>query len=116
VGDRILLARRAIEPGYGLWVYPGGFVDLGESPADAARREAMEEACVEVRIEGLVGVYHSQKRAVVIAVYAGPVVAGSPAPGDETMAVRLVHPQELPWDELAFESTRQAIRDFLAGR
>ena len=116
VGDRILLVRRAIEPGYGLWVYPGGFVDLGESPADAARREAREEAHVEVRLEEIIGVYHSPRRAVVIVVYAGPVVDGSPSAGDETLEVRLVKPQEVPWEELAFDTTRQAIRDFLARR
>lgn len=121
LGDRILLVRRAIEPGRGKWVYPGGFVDLGESPERAAVREAREEAGVEVEIESLVGVFHSESRPVVVVVYSGSIVGGQPAPGDEALETRFFstgvnsdHPgEDIPWESLAFETTRRALESFL---
>jgi ADP-ribose pyrophosphatase YjhB (NUDIX family) len=113
LGGRIVLVRRSIEPGYGLWVYPGGFVDIGESPRDAAVREAREEAGVDLRLGGLLGVYHNAERAVVVVVYTGEVVKGAPTARDEALEARLFARREIPWDELAFSSTREALRDFL---
>ena len=63
VEGRVLLVRRAIEPAYGTWVFPGGYVDRGEHPAGAARREALEEAGVVVALEGLLGIYQYREPA-----------------------------------------------------
>ena len=115
-GPDILLAQRGIEPGYGKWGYPGGFVDLGESPAEGAVREALEEAGAIVDLRGLVGVYHNRERAVVVTVYAGELAPGcEPSAKDETLAVKFVGRDRVPFDELAFDSTRAAFRDFLRG-
>ena len=67
--DRIVLVRRAIEPGYGLWVFPGGYVDRGEEITTAARREAREEAGLEIRLDGLINIYSYPGRPIVIVVY-----------------------------------------------
>jgi mutator protein MutT len=115
-GDQIILLRRSIEPGFGKWVFPGGYVDIGEVVEEAARREAREEACVEVEIDGLLNVYSYEDRPVVVIVYAGRVVAGEPGAGDECSEMQLFAPHEIPWDELAFPSTRDALREFLARR
>lgn len=113
-GERLLLLRRAIEPAYGAWVFPGGFVDRGEHPAQAAAREAWEEAGVEVRLDGILGIYcHPPGSPVVLVVYHGQVVAGTPAPLDESLEAGLFAPAELPWDGLAFATTRQAIADYV---
>lgn len=112
-GGRILLVQRGIEPGYGGWVYPGGFVDLGESPEAAAVRETREEAGVVVELTRLVGVYHHLQREVVVVVYAGELVSGTAQALDETLAVRFCAPDELVWGELAFDTTREALRDYL---
>jgi 8-oxo-dGTP diphosphatase len=112
VGDALLFVRRAIEPGYGLWVYPGGFVDDGESPAVAAVREAREEAGVDVDIDGLLGVYHHGPRNVVIVVFTGRVVGGEPSAKDESLEVALWRPQEIEPAALAFDTTREAVRDY----
>lgn len=109
----ILLLRRSIEPACGAWVFPGGFVDRGEHPEEAAVREAAEEAGVEVRLEGFLGIYsHPHGSPVVLVVYHGVVTGGEPAALDESLEVGLFSPAALPWEELAFTTTRQAMADF----
>lgn len=112
---RIWLHRRGFEPGAGLWTFTGGFVDLGESVPAAARRETHEEMAVDVDIHSLVGVYSRAEDRVVLVVYTGVIAEGStPQPTDEAPEIHGFTPPELPWDELAFWSTEQALRDVLA--
>jgi len=105
---RILLLRRAINPGRGKWVMPGGFVDRGELPAEAAVREAAEEVGLEVEAGPLIGVFGTHQSPIII-VYGTTRVIGEAAPLDETEGVRWFAPAEIPWESLAFESTRQAL-------
>ena len=114
-GEGIVLLRRGIEPGYGKWVFPGGYVDRGETLESAARREALEEINAEIRIERLVNAYSYEGLPVVVVVYAAEVVGGDLRGGDEALEVQVVPPSQIPWDELAFRSTREALRDFLSG-
>ena len=109
---RVWLLRRGFDPAAGLWTFPGGFVDLGESVEDAARREAKEELEIDVELTGLVGVYSRPEDRVVLIVF-DAVAHGAPQATDEAPEVRAFAPAELPWDELAFWSTRQALRDLL---
>lgn len=111
----ILLGRRAIEPRVGSWVFPGGFIDVGETTEEAAQRETMEEACLEVANLRLVGVYTRLEPGVVVIVYSGDAVSEAEA-GHETTEVRWFAPEEIPWDELAFDSTHAALRDWLASK
>ena len=117
-GDgRLVLVRRAIEPGYGLWVFPGGYVDRGEELTAAAIREAREESGLEVRLDGLVNIYSYPGRPLVIVVYAATAIGGELChDDDECLEARLFSRAEIPWDALAFQSTSEALRDFLAGR
>jgi ADP-ribose pyrophosphatase YjhB (NUDIX family) len=109
---RVWLLRRGFDPAAGRWTFPGGFVDLGESVEEAARREAREELEVDVELTGLVGVYSRPQDRVVLVVYEA-TLTGEPQPTDEAPEVRAFAPGELPWDELAFWSTEQALRDLL---
>ena len=110
---RIVLVRRAIEPGYGKWVFPGGYVDRGEEVQLAAIREAREECGLDVRIERLLNVYSYAGRAPVILVYIARVVGGRLACDDESLEAKYFDRDAIPWDELAFRSTREALREFI---
>jgi ADP-ribose pyrophosphatase YjhB (NUDIX family) len=111
--DHIVLVKRAIQPGYGKWVFPGGFVDRGETVLSAAMREAREEAGVEIRIERLLNVYSYPGVAPVIIVYVATMIGGTLECDDECLEVKFFAPDEIPWDELAFSSTKEALREFL---
>ena len=114
-GDsRLVLVRRAIEPGYGLWVFPGGYVDRGEHIVEAAVREAREESGLEVRVDGLVNIYSYAGTTPIIIVYRATMIGGDLCTDDECLEARLFSPDEIPWDQLAFRSTRDALTDYLA--
>lgn len=112
---RIVLVRRAIEPGYGKWVFPGGYVDRGEHLHAAAIREAREESGLDIRLDGLINVYSYAGRAPVVIVYAATALAGTLQIDEESLEARTVTAAEIPWGELAFRSTEDALRDHLAG-
>ena len=111
----IVLTQRAIEPGYGLWTYPGGFVERGERAETAAEREALEETGVVVEVTGLIGIYSYDGQIPAIASFAANVVGGELAPLDETMDVKVFPKDELPWGDIAFPSTVDALKDYLRG-
>jgi len=109
---KVLLVRRAIEPRVGTWVFPGGFMDLGESAEEAGARETREEAHLEVRNLELIGVYTRIEPGIVVIVFLGEAVGEAEA-GDETSAVGWFGPDEIPWDELSFDTTHAALRAWL---
>lgn len=113
--DRIVLVRRAIEPGYGLWVFPGGYVDRGEELTAAALREAREECGLEVELDGLVNIYSYTGATPIIVVYAARAVSGELCSDEECLEARRFTATDIPWDLLAFRSTSEALRDYLDG-
>ena len=111
---RLVLVRRAIDPGYGLWVFPGGYVDRGERVLEAAVREAREESGLDVRIDRLVNIYSYGGTAPIIIVYAATIIGGELCTDEECLEARLFTPAEIPWEALAFRSTKEALQDYLA--
>lgn len=110
---KVVLQRRTIDPGLGLWTFPSGYVDRGERPEDAAVREAAEEVGVEVRLTRLIGLYSRPGDPVVLAVYAAEIVGGRLAPTDENDAVDFFTPNDLP--PLAFPHDPEIIATWAAG-
>lgn len=113
---RVILVRRAIEPGYGRWVFPGGYVDRGEPLEIAAIREAKEESGMDVRLDGLVDLYCYAGRTPVVVVYAATAIGGTLCLDDENFDGRWFAREEIPWTLLAFRSTHEALSDYYNGR
>jgi ADP-ribose pyrophosphatase YjhB (NUDIX family) len=113
VDGGIVLLKRTIEPRIGKWVFPGGFVDRGEPVSAAAIRETLEESHLRVSLTGILDVYSFPGSEIVVVVYAAEVIGGTLTAGDECDEARVFAPEEIPWGELAFESTRAALRDYV---
>jgi 8-oxo-dGTP diphosphatase len=109
----IVLIQRAIEPGYGRWTFPGGFVERGEVAEAAAEREALEETGIEIEVTGIVGLYSYEGQIPAVAVFSAHATGGEPTPLEETLAVESFPRDGLPWSEMAFPSTEQALKDYL---
>jgi ADP-ribose pyrophosphatase YjhB (NUDIX family) len=115
---RVVVGRRGIEPAYGLWCLPGGYVNDDEHPADSAVRECREEIGADVDITRLLGIYHIPKlgaTSMVGIAYGARLRPGQvPVPGSEMLEVAAFPPDRLP--ELAFASHREAMSDWLRRR
>ncbi len=110
---QVVLLRRNIEPALGRWTFPAGFVELGESAEQAAIREAREEADLEIGKLSLLNVYSYPGSPVITVVYYAQVIGGGLRAGGESQEVALFSPEAIPWEDLAFRSTREALRDWL---
>jgi 8-oxo-dGTP diphosphatase len=109
----IVLIQRAIEPGYGRWTFPGGFVERGEVAEEAAARETLEETGLRIETTGIVGLYTYEGQIPAVAVFSAHATGGEPQPLDETLEVKSFPRDGLPWSELAFPSTEHALKDYL---
>ena len=114
--DRILLCKRAIEPRYGKWTLPAGFMENGETVAQAATRETIEEAearVVDLELYGLFNITHVNQ---VYIIFRGRLETDEFGPGTESLEVRLVEEKEVPWEELAFPVMRRTLGLFFEDR
>ena len=113
---RVLLTRRApdVPRGAGLWAYPGGFVEAGETAEEAVLRETLEEVCLEARLTGLVAAPYAERDPSTFIVSYRAEAEGEPRPGPEVTEARWFAPDEIPWGDLAFETTAAALRDLVA--
>lgn len=112
---KVLLLRRGIEPMRHLWTFPAGFVELGESIEEGALRETLEEVGLKISLKELMGVYSYPKYGAVTVVYSARVGRGRPRTSREAEEIRYFSPIDIPWGELAFKSTREALRDWVEG-
>jgi len=111
--DRILLCRRAIEPKSGLWTFPAGFMEIGESTEQAAIRETVEEAQAEVDLTGLHSVLSLPHIGQVYLVFVGKMRSERFGAGYESLEARLFHPSEIPWEDIAFTVVKEALRCYV---
>lgn len=115
-GDRVLLCRRAIEPRHGYWTLPAGFMENGESTADAAARETLEEACARIEIDALFSVLSIPHISQVHMLYRGRLIEQSFAPGEESLEVALFAEADIPWDQLAFRTISRTLKLYFEDR
>lgn len=113
---RILICRRAIEPRLGFWTVPAGFMENGETLQQAAARESHEEALAEVGIGSLLSVVHVLHADQVHVFFRGRLRTPAFGAGVESLEVKLVTAEEIPWDEIAFTSTTYTLKRFLEDR
>lgn len=114
--DKVLLCRRAIEPRYGLWTLPAGFMENGETTAEGAIRETLEEAGARVELDGLYSLINVPDIDQVYLLFRGRLLDLDFAPGEESLEVALFDEADIPWDELAFRSVRTTLEQFFEDR
>lgn len=115
-GAQVLLCKRAIEPRYGFWTLPAGFLELGETSAEGALRETVEESGAEVDLGPLFSVLDVARVGQVHLFYLATMRSQALAPGSETLEARLFREDEVPWDEIAFRTVRETLRYFFDDR
>jgi ADP-ribose pyrophosphatase YjhB (NUDIX family) len=116
VTDRgeVMLIRRGIEPGYGMWAQPGGFLEIDETVREAAVRETLEETGLQVEPLEIIGLYSRVQAAVVVVAFEARIVAGEPRVTHESLETRPFAPEAIPWPQIAFETSIRALRDWVA--
>jgi ADP-ribose pyrophosphatase YjhB (NUDIX family) len=109
---RILLCRRAIQPRMGFWTLPAGYLEMHETVAEGAQREAWEEAQARIALDGVLAVYSIARLGQVQVIFRGRLAEPGFAPGPESLEVRLFGWDEIPWDSIAFPSVVWALNDW----
>jgi len=115
-GDKVLLCKRNIEPRWGKWTLPAGFMELGETTAQGAARETVEEAGAHIEMEGLFTIINVARVGQVHLFYRAKLLSDQFDPGVETIEARLYAEHEIPWEELAFKTVHQTLERFFADR
>lgn len=114
--DKVLLCRRNIEPQYGFWTLPAGFMELGETTEQGAVRETVEEAGAHIELQGLYTLLNVVKVGQLHLFYRARLLDTDFAPGPETIEAQLFTEQEIPWDDLAFRTVRETLKRFFEDR
>jgi ADP-ribose pyrophosphatase YjhB (NUDIX family) len=110
----VLLCRRAIEPRRGFWTIPAGYLEMGETVAEGAMREAWEEARARIAVEGVLAVYSIARLGQVQVIFRARLAEPGFAPGPESLEVRRFAFEDIPWEEIAFPSVRWALQAWRA--
>ncbi len=114
--DRILLCRRAIEPRHGLWTVPAGFMENGETTAEGAARETLEEANARVEIIGCYAMFNIPHINQVYILFRARLLDLDFHPGAESLETELVSEADVPWDRLAFQTVRNTLRHYFTDK
>ena len=109
----VVLLRRGIEPGVGMWAQPGGFMEIDETVYEGAIRETLEETGLVVEPGAVVGLYTRPEAAIVVIAFEARNVGGAPTVTSEALEVRPFAPEAIPWPEIAFRTSLWAIRDWV---
>ncbi|WP_137891549.1 NUDIX hydrolase [Ramlibacter sp. 2FC] len=116
LGDRVLLCKRNIEPRWGKWTLPAGFMELGETTREGAARETEEEAGASFEMESLFTVMSVPRVGQVHLFYRARLLSAQFNPGHETLEARLFDEDEIPWDDIAFRTVKETLEHFFEDR
>src|SRR5690606_24561339 len=114
--NRVLLCRRAIEPRYGFWTLPAGFMENGETTSECAERETMEEAGARIRIVAVFSMIDLQQVQQVHVFFRADMLGPELDPGPESLEAKLFTEEEIPWPEIAFRTVEQTLRWYFDDR
>ena len=115
-GDKVLLCKRNIEPRWGKWTLPAGFMELNETVAEGAARETVEESGAEFELEGLFSLVNMARVGQVHLFYRARLLSDRFNPGFETIEARLFAEDEIPWEEIAFRTVKETLEHYFADR
>lgn len=115
-GDKVLLCKRNIEPRWGKWTLPAGFMELNETVAEGAARETVEEAGAQFELEGFFSLVNVARVGQVHMFYRARLLSDIFDPGFETIEARLFTEDEIPWDEIAFRTVKETLERYFADR
>jgi ADP-ribose pyrophosphatase YjhB (NUDIX family) len=115
-GDKVLLCKRNIEPRLGKWTLPAGFMEMGETTAEGAARETVEEAGAEFVIGALFSIVNVARVGQVHLFYQAKLLSDEFNPGTETQVAQLFNEADIPWDEIAFHTVKGTLERFFADR
>jgi ADP-ribose pyrophosphatase YjhB (NUDIX family) len=115
-GDKVLLCKRNIEPRFGKWTLPAGFMELNETTAEGAARETDEEAGAQFEMEGLFTLLNVARVGQVHLFYRARLLSDQFNPGTETIEAQLFAENEIPWDEIAFRTVKETLERYFADR
>jgi ADP-ribose pyrophosphatase YjhB (NUDIX family) len=115
-GDKVLLCKRNIEPRKGKWTLPAGFMELGETTAEGAARETVEEAGAQFEMQALFSLINVARVGQVHLFYRATLLSPEFDPGTETQEAILFDEADIPWDEIAFRTVKETLEHFFADR
>ena len=115
-GDKVLLCKRNIEPAWGKWTLPAGFMELGETVAEGALRETDEEAGAQIELEDLFTVLSVPRVGQVHLFFRARLLSDRFDPGHETIEARLFSEADIPWEEIAFRTVKETLQRFFEDR
>jgi ADP-ribose pyrophosphatase YjhB (NUDIX family) len=115
-GDKVLLCKRNIEPRWGKWTLPAGFMELGETTVEGAARETVEEAGAQIEMEALFTVLSVPRVGQVHLFYRARLLSEVFDPGHETIEARLFTQDEIPWEEIAFRTVKETLERYFEDR
>jgi ADP-ribose pyrophosphatase YjhB (NUDIX family) len=115
-GDKVLLCKRNIEPRFGKWTLPAGFMEMGETTAQGAARETDEEAGAKFEMQGLFSLVNVARVGQVHLFYRAQLTSDQFQPGIETQEALLFSEADIPWEDLAFRTVKETLERFFADR
>lgn len=115
-GDKVLLCKRNIEPRFGKWTLPAGFMEMSETVAEGAARETLEESGAQFALEGFFSLLNVPRVGQVHVFYLARLLSDVFDPGFETIEARLFAEDEIPWDEIAFRTVKETLEHYFADR